>query len=261
MENEITVYEKISIVLSIIAIVIPTIVIPILNCIYKKFFKSPKLKHYVTGQATLYFNLSGSYIVINGVYESQRNSTSIKNVSLQITRNIDNQKLNLQWSSFISPVSQQLMGNYSSTVETAHPFRIEKDSITCAFVEYADANGSANRTLNPLYLNLSKTVEELFQTSTTFDEAKAKYVATNAYLALKNEAMDFFYWKIGKYTVEIQTKYENKLATFKYGFEVNETTNRDLIFNFEETILTPLYNRYGLPASKRAVFVELREVS
>ena len=256
-----TIYEKVSIVLSIIAIIIPTIVIPILNYLYKKFFKSPKLKHYVTGRAILYFNLSGSYIRIDGVYESQRNSTSIKNVTLQITRNTDNQKLNLQWSTFVSPVSQQLLGNFSSTVETAHPFRIENDSITCAFVEYADVDGSANRTLNPLHVNLAKNVEELFQTSTTLDEAKEKYVATNEYISLKNEAMGFFYWKIGKYTVELQTKYENKLATFKYEFEVNETTNSDLIFNFEEMLLTPLYNRYGLPTKKKAVLVELREVS
>lgn len=256
-----TKYEIISIVLSIIAIIIPTIVIPILSYFYKKFFKSPKLKHYITGRATLYFNFSGSYIRIDGVYESQRNSASIKNVVLQITRNTDEQKLNLQWSSFISPVNQRLLGNYSSTVETAHPFRIESDSIVCAFVQYADVNDSANRTLTPLYLNLVKIVEELSQTSTTFDEAKEKYVATNEYISLKNAAMGFFYWKIGKYTVEIQTKYENKLAIFKYEFEVNETTNSDLILNFEETLLTPLYNRYGLPASKRAVLVELREVS
>lgn len=253
-------YEKLSIVLSIIAIVIPTIVIPILKYFHNKFFKSTKLKHYINGRASLYFNLSGSYIEIDGVYEAQRNSTFIKKVTLQITRSTDNQKMNLQWSTFISPVNQRLLGNYSSTFETAHPFRIENDSITCAFVEYADADGSANRTLNPLHVNLAKTVEELFQTSTTLDEAKEKYVATNEYISLKNEAMGFFYWKIGKYTVELQTKYENKLATFKYEFEVNETTNSDLIFNFEEMLLTPLYNRYGLPTNKKAVLVELREV-
>lgn len=121
-----TIYEKISIILSIIAVIIPTIVIPILKYFYIKIFKSPKLKHHITGRSQLYFNLSGSYIRIDGVYEAQRNSTSIKNITLQITRNIDNKKLNLQWSIFISPVNQCLLGNYSSTVETAHPFRIER---------------------------------------------------------------------------------------------------------------------------------------
>lgn len=256
-----TKYEKISIILSIIAIVIPTIVIPIFKYCYNKFFKSPKLKHYVTGRALLYFNLSGSYIRIDGVYEAQRNSASIKNAALQITRNADNQKLNLQWSMFVSPVNQRLLGNYSSTLETAHPFRIEKGSIACAFVEYANVNGSADRTLNPLHFKLAQTVEELFQTSTTFDEAKAKYVDTDEYKALKNEAMSFFYWKIEKYTAEIQTKFENKSTTFKYEFEVNETSNSDLIFNFEEVLLAPLYNRYGFQTNMKAVQVELREVS
>lgn len=253
-------YEKLSIVLSIIAIIIPTIAIPIFKYCYNKFFKSPKLKHYVTGRALLYYNLSGSYMRVDGVYEAQRNSTSIKNATLQITRNTDNQKLNLQWSMFVSPVNQCLLGNYSSTLETAHPFRIEKDSITCAFVEYADVNNSANRTLNPLYFNLSQTAEELFKASANFDDAKAKYVETDEYKALKNEAMSFFYWKIGKYIVEIQTKFENKSTTFKYEFEVNETSNSDLMFNFEEVLLTPLYNRYRIQTNMKTVQIELREV-
>lgn len=256
-----TIYEKISIVLSIIAIVIPTIVIPILSYCYNKFFRTTELKHYVTGLATLYFNLSGSYIRIDGVYEAQRNSTSIKNATLQITRNTDNQKLNLQWSMFVSPVNQCLLGNYSSTLEKAHPFRIEKDSIACAFVEYADLNNSANRTLNPLYLNLNQVASELFRTSITFDEAKAKYVDTDEYKAVKNEAMDFFYWKIGKYIAKIQTQFENKLTTFTYEFEVNETSINDLMFNLEEIMLAPLYNVYGLRYILKTVQVELREVS
>ena len=249
------IYEIISTVLSIIAIAIP-----IITHLYNKFFKSTKLKHYINGQALLHFNLSGSYIEIDGVYEAQRNSTFIKKVTLQITRSTDNQKINLQWSTFVSPVNQQLLGNYSSTFETAHPFRIENDSVVCAFVEYADVDGSANRTLNPLHVNLAKTVEELFQTSTTLDEAKEKYVATNEYISLKNEAMGFFYWKIGKYTAEIQTKFENKLTTFTYEFEVNETANSDLLHNFDEILLAPLYNRYGLQTTMKPVKVELREV-
>lgn len=256
-----TVYEKISIILSIIAIIIPTIVIPVLNYFYIKVFKLPKLKHHITGRAQLYFNLSGSYIRIDGVYEAQRNSTTIKNVTLQITRNTDNQKLNLQWSTFVSPVNQQLLGNFASTLETAHPFRIEKDSVVCAFVEYADVNNSANRTLNPLHNNLSKIAEQLFQTPISFDEAKTKYVDTDEYKILKEEAMNFFYWKIGKYTAEIYTKFENKSTTFTYEFEVNEISKGDLLFNFEEILMSPLYSRYGLSANMKAVTVELREVS
>jgi len=250
-----SIYEIISTILSIIAIAIP-----VLTHFYNKFFKSTKLKHYINGQALLYFNLSGSYIRVDGVYEAQRNYTSIKNVALQITRNTDNQKLKLQWSMFISPVNQCLLGNYTSTLETAHPFRIEKDSIACAFVEYADLNNSANRTLNPLHFSLNKVANELFLTSISFDEAKEKYVDTDEYKALKNEAMGFFYWKIGKYTAEIQTQFENKLTTFTYEFEVNETSKSDLLHNFDEVLLTPLYNRYGLQTTMKPVHVELREV-
>ena len=133
-----TVYEKWALILSAIAIVIP-----FLQAAYKKWIATAKVKFYPTGQATLFFNQSGSYIRINGVIESERSSATIKKMSIVLTRKRDDRKLNLVWSYLISPVNANMLGNYVQTTEAAHPFRVEADSVACAFVEYSDPSDSS----------------------------------------------------------------------------------------------------------------------
>ena len=35
-----------------------------------------------------------------------------------------------------------MLGNYLQTTEAAHPFRVEADSVACAFIEYSDPSDS-----------------------------------------------------------------------------------------------------------------------
>ncbi len=52
---------------------------------------------------------------------------SVKKVTVQINRQKDDAKLNLLWSSFRSPVYQNIAGNALQTTETtAHPFELRK---------------------------------------------------------------------------------------------------------------------------------------
>ena len=87
-----TKYETISTVLSIIAIVL-TILIPLSQWVWKKWIMTAKVKYYPTGQATLFFNQSGSYIRINGVLEAERSAATIKKMSVALTRKQDERKL------------------------------------------------------------------------------------------------------------------------------------------------------------------------
>ena len=68
-------YEKLSIGISAIAVII-SIFTPIIQWAYRKWISSAKVKYYPTGQATLFFNQSGSYIRINGVLESENKAVS-----------------------------------------------------------------------------------------------------------------------------------------------------------------------------------------
>ena len=98
-----TSYEMLAVVLSIIAILIP-----IIQMVWKKWITQEKLNFLPMGTAFLYFNQSGSYLRIDGVYESEHKPVSIKQIAVKVTRQKDDRKLNLQWSSFISPVNQKM---------------------------------------------------------------------------------------------------------------------------------------------------------
>ena len=70
-----TFYELLAIVLAAIAIIIP-----IGQAAYKKWFITPKLCFFPTGRALLFFNQSGSYIRIDGVYEAENKPITIRKI-------------------------------------------------------------------------------------------------------------------------------------------------------------------------------------
>ena len=121
--SKITIYEVFALTLSIVAILIPVI-----QWAWKKWIVTPRIYFHSTGRVLLFFNQSGSYIRIDGVYEVMNKPVTITKIAVKVTRRKDGQKKNLMWSSFISPVSQSMIGNYLQTTEFAHSFRIEADS-------------------------------------------------------------------------------------------------------------------------------------
>ena len=70
-----TIYEFLAIVLSAIAILIP-----IFQAIWKKWIIKEKLNFLPTGRIALFFNQSGSYIRVDGVYEAENKTISVKNI-------------------------------------------------------------------------------------------------------------------------------------------------------------------------------------
>lgn len=140
--STITVYELIALILSFIAIMIP-----IVQWAWNKWIVKPILKLLPTGKINPYFNRSGSYLGIESVYEAINKPITVKHIALKIIRCRDEKKLNQVWSSFWSPITQRFSGNYSSTIEGAHPFRIEKNSITTAFTEFEDLHNTLQRSL------------------------------------------------------------------------------------------------------------------
>ena len=109
-DTPMTFYELLAVILAAIAIIIP-----IVQAIWKKWFKKEKLNYISNGKAKLLFNQSGSYLQIDGVYEAINKPISVKKVAVQINRQKDDAKLNLLWSSFRSPVYQNIAGNALQT--------------------------------------------------------------------------------------------------------------------------------------------------
>lgn len=249
-----TVYEKWALILAGLALLIPLI-----QWIWKKWIITAKVRYYPTGQAMLYFNQSGSYIRFYGVLESERKATTIKKLSLVLTRNLDDRKLNLVWSCLISPVNQNMLGNYMQTMETAHPFRIEADSVACAFVEYSDPSDSSGIKIRKICSYMAPLVQKC-SSERTYDEALAVFSKSPEYIDAKNNLLSDFFWEIGKYSADITVEYnKQKAKTFTYEFTVSEQDSMDLRNNIDEVLIAKLKEHYSIPVAVKMPMVEVTE--
>lgn len=249
-----TFYELVAIILAAVAIIIP-----IAQTIWKKWFVPAELNYYPTGRAFLFFNQSGSYIRIDGVFESERKSISIKKVKIKITRERDELKLNLAWSSLISPVSQSVNGNYMYVMEAAHLLRLEANSFTCAFIEFGDAFNAFGKTFNTNAAPLFKQIDTLGKTYKSYDEASAVYKNTPEYLHAKEIIRREFFWEIGKYDIDIEVYYNDEIKHFCYSISVGELESSLLKNNIDESLLSPLKSHYDVKLNYYTPTIELKE--
>lgn len=249
-----TTYEKLAITLSVIAILIP-----IIQWAWRKWAVSPVLSHMTTGKAYLFFNTSGSYLQLEGVFEAERKPITVKNVELKVVKKQNSEALNLSWSVFNSPINQQIVGNYASTMEKAHPFRIEADSVVCAFIEFTDFYESATKSFNPLFNLLLNEAGKLIQSGLNYEQAYSKYIKLESYANAKNALSKHFFWTIGEYLATMEVEYGKKKRSFFYVFEVNESNNERLMSNFNETLLIPLKSVYNMQSSMQSVSIAVRE--
>ncbi len=249
-----TFYEFLAIILAAVAIVIP-----IGQAIWRKWVLREKIKFLPTGQVKLFFNQSGSYIRIDGVFESIHKPVSLKKTSVKVTRHKDDCKLNLVWSSFISPVNQAVIGNFMQTTEAAHPFRIGADSIACAFIEFGDEFNSFGKKFRADTATLFSKINDIKNECADYLAAKECYKSTSEYSAARSMLTKEFFWEIGKYSVDIEVVYGKKIKHFYYTISVGEYENKLLIDNIDEALLSPLKSAYGVGWDYHTVIVELQE--
>ena len=79
--TKITIYEILALLLSLIAILVPSF-----KWLWRTLFVKAKLKFIPNGKIILFFNKSGAYIRIDGAYEALNKSVTIKNGKVRITR-------------------------------------------------------------------------------------------------------------------------------------------------------------------------------
>ena len=249
-------YELISLVISIIAIIIPFV-----QWIWKVIFQKPKIKYYPNGKAKLFFNQSGSYLRINGVIEAINQPVSIKKIEVSVLRKSDSKTMNLTWSSFISPMVQSFIGNYSQSAETAHPFRIDKDSIACAFTEFSDESNCSWKRINLNTKDLYDSIQAIKQANPNYEDGLNVYKNSSLYLTTKQNISKEFFWEISKYDLKIVISYLNKAKEYKYKIEVNTNDNISLTQNIDELLLYPLKKEYSINPFFNTIEVELEEIN
>lgn len=253
-----TKYEIISTVISIIAIVL-TILIPLLQWIWKKWIVTAKVKYYPTGKANLFFNQSGAYMRINGIVESERKATTIKKIKIIVTRKRDERKLNLIWSYLISPVTSNMLGNYIQTLEEAHPFRVEADSVSCVFVEYSDFSDSSGIKIRNICENLASEMQEINQ-EPNYNQALNRFLTSASYIGAKSQITNDYFWEIGKYSVDIVVEYGKKnVKSFPYEFSVSEQNYFELQKNIDEILIAQMKSHYGVSSKFYSPIIEIFE--
>lgn len=249
-----TIYEIISLVISVVAILIP-----FFQMIWKKVFQKPKIKYYTDEKSTIFFNRCGSYIKINGVIEAMNQPVSIKRIDAVITRAKDGKKKNLSWSIFISPINQNFIGNYTQTTEVAHPFRIPENSITCTFIEFSDEFQSSLKSINLNTKDLYSSVKTIINSEKNYEECEKEYKSSDFYNEAKQKVTTEFFWEISKYDLKIIISYLNKKKEYNYQFEIDSSDNYSLNNNIEEVLLYPLKQEFKIPTTINTAEVELHE--
>lgn len=251
--SKITIYELLALILSGFAILIP-----IIQWAWEKWVVKPILVHLPTGRIMLFFNQSGSYIRIDGTYEAKRKPISVKKIAAVVKHQKDERKLNLTWSSFISPINQNMVGNYLQTTESAHPFRIESNSIQCAFTEFGDSFDSFGKTFRSNTAVLFSKISEIKDTCEDYASAVKIYKNDPEYIAAKDILSREFFWEIGKYDIDIEVVFGKQNKCFSYTFSVGEYEIEMLKNNIEESLVSPLKNAYGVSWDFHTAIVELQ---
>jgi len=194
---------------------------------------------------------------IEGVFEAKSKPISVKNITLKVLQTKDDKVLNLRWSTFTSPVSQRIVGNYSSITETAHPIRIDADSIICAFIEFADFYESFSKTFQPYYDALVQQTDKINPLNVSYEQAYQMYTLSEPYKIAKSLLDKELFWEIGQYETTLDAEYGKEKVQFLYKFSVNADDYKRIKTNLVETLLKPLKDLYGKPLAMQTVQVEL----
>ncbi len=250
--SKITIYEAIALILSFIAIIIPFI-----KWLWDKWFVKPVLNHLPTGNINPFFNKSGSYLKIESVYEALNKPIIVKKIAIRVTCVQNEKKLNENWLSFWSPVTLSSKDNFSSSTETAHPFRIEKNSLTTAFIEFEAPQSLLGRKLAQYNKSVEAFVKKQLIDNLEYDNVVKELKSQPFYNSMRNDLLHEFFWEIGSYKIEIIVKYDENEKKFHECFKIDETAHDKLMHNLDEVLLEKIKMNYNIPFDYCFVVVKL----
>ncbi len=254
-EQPMTVYELIAIILSVLALIIPAI-----KWVYDKFIKRLKIDFLPSGMITLFHNKSGSYISLGGVYEAQNKSTTIKEISAKVVRKSDNATLSLMWSTFPSPVFRSVAGNYESSFETAHPFKVEADTLAPAFVEFSNITSNMDEVSNSILRPVvNASVSVLSQPNVTLIVADTAVKALPEYATARLALNDHFFWKTDEYEIVLTTIHSQGMFNKKYKFQLSNEESSLIRHNVDNLLVAHIADHYRLTLQMNTVRKEFKE--
>lgn len=251
--SKITVYEILALTLSLIAILVPFI-----KWAWHSWIIKANLNFIPNEKMFIFFNRSGAYVRIDGAYEALNKSITIRRSKVRIIRE-DNCEFNLDWSTFISPVWQNFSGSIASSNEYAHPFRLEANSLMCAFVEYADPFNKGNILWQQIENKLKPDALGLRTRYESYEEALKVFETFPEFTKAYQNLQDIFFWQAGKYTLTIENQYGTQNAIFKYHFTLHQSDIDKLKCNIEKLLSSILSEKYGISLCYENLEVELKK--
>ena len=250
--NTMTIYECISIVLAVIAILIS-----VLPWIYKNFILKGKLNHYPNGKARLLFDSNGNIVRIDGVFEAINKSISIKNIELSIVKKDTQENIDLNWTTFVSPVTQSVVGAFNAqSTEMVRPIRINGDSIACCFIIFNENDSDLAREISLKIKELQAKTTEYLLFSQNYESAIIEYKQSKEYNELKEIIQQRFFWNIGQYDFNFTVNCTDKIRYFNYSIEISEEEHKKLLLNVDEILCLILKQAYSINGNN-FTFVEV----
>lgn len=259
-------YEKYSLYISIIAIII-SIVVPLVQWIYKK---TKKLKLSVipfeNNPLSLLFNESGSYFKLMFCIQCENQDTTITSIDVKLSRQSDIWEKTYKWSTFDSIYINWFGNNSANRINSAtyaRPYKIKADTLEPFIIEFSNQNDAIELLskcdsntdklsqfiqFNPKYkINSCKNVEELNQTIASIKNA---YKQKPEYSSMQKSLQKYFYWKADIYFLNLSVHYGvGKCKQYCFKFEISEEDSNSFSRNYEEISFCRLHKLYNLPTN------------
>lgn len=244
-ENIMSVYEIITTVIAVIALLQPWIIM-----FYNHFLKKICVSFIPSAQIKLYYNRSGAYVYLGGVIESKNQAALVKDISVKVIRQNDKAELNLGWSSFMVPVFQSIGGNSVTTSEIARPFKVEAGDLYPVFIEFASVNIQDNSRRSEIYNIMASEAFNITRSIVTIEQAKQMLVNSQHYQAFRDELLQDFYWKEADYIIELSITYnEGKTKQYRYKFSIDANEAAMFNENIEKLLKGSIDDIYRVPTN------------
>ena len=197
---------------------------------------------------------------MGGVYEAQNKSTTIKEISAKVVRKADNATLSLMWSTFPSPVVRSVAGNYESSFETAHPFKVEADTLVPAFVEFANTASNMDETTNGVLQPVKNaSLPILLQANITVYTADSGVKALPEYNAAKLTLNDYFFWKKGTYEIILTTVHSKGSFDKKYELQLSKEESAKMRENIDNLLVLHVAEHFRMTLPLNSLRKEFKE--
>ena len=247
-EQPITAYELVALLVSIIW----PIVLMVVTWVYDKYVKKLKFDFIPSGMITLYFDNNGSYFTLGGVYEAEHKSATVQNITALVERESDKAVLNLRWSTFSPPKVRIIAGNVEMESETAHPFKVESDTLFPVLVGFENANENICEKFSNLLQPIHNAVTYMVtQQHLSPEQINVQVRQISNVDRVKQGLNDDFFWRSGVYHVKLATKYNNLTLNKKCTFTLSEVESNRIRNNIDTLLIEPMARYYfqSLPFS------------